>query len=57
MKILSIIGDRSQFVKEAVIQNEINKFGDIDNIKEHISSFRANEELEYLENKNFRDLR
>lgn len=35
MKILSIIGARPQFVKEAIIQNEINKFDDIEEIVVH----------------------
>lgn len=35
MKILSIIGARPQFVKEAVIQNEINKYDDIQEIVIH----------------------
>lgn len=35
MKILSIIGARPQFVKEAVVQNEINKFRDIEEIVVH----------------------
>lgn len=35
MKILSIIGARPQFVKEAIIQNEINKFNDIEEIVVH----------------------
>jgi UDP-N-acetylglucosamine 2-epimerase (non-hydrolysing) len=35
MKILSVIGARPQFVKEAVIQNEINKFDDIEEIVVH----------------------
>lgn len=35
MKILSIIGARPQFVKEAIIQNEINKFEDIQEIVVH----------------------
>jgi UDP-GlcNAc3NAcA epimerase len=35
MKILSIIGARPQFVKEAIIQNEINKYGDIDEVVVH----------------------
>lgn len=35
MKILSIIGARPQFVKEAIVQNEINKFDDIEEIVVH----------------------
>jgi len=35
MKILSIIGARPQFVKEAIIQSEINKFDDIQEIVVH----------------------
>ena len=35
MKILSIIGARPQFVKEAIIQQEINKFNDIEEIVIH----------------------
>lgn len=35
MKILSIIGARPQFVKEAIIQNEINKYDDIEEIVVH----------------------
>jgi UDP-N-acetylglucosamine 2-epimerase (non-hydrolysing) len=35
MKVLSVIGARPQFVKEAVIQNEINKFDDIKEIVVH----------------------
>lgn len=35
MKILSIIGARPQFVKEAIIQNEMNKFDDIEEIVVH----------------------
>lgn len=35
MKILSIIGARPQFVKEAIIQNEINKFNDIEEVVVH----------------------
>ena len=35
MKILSIIGARPQFIKEAVIQNEINKFDGIEEIVVH----------------------
>ncbi|HQL36473.1 MAG TPA: UDP-N-acetylglucosamine 2-epimerase (non-hydrolyzing) [Bacillota bacterium] len=35
MKILSIIGARPQFVKEAIIQSEINKFNDIQEIVVH----------------------
>lgn len=35
MKILSIIGARPQFVKEAIIQNEIKKYDDIEEIVVH----------------------
>lgn len=35
MKILSIIGARPQFVKEAIIQSEINKFNDIEEVVVH----------------------
>lgn len=35
MKILSIIGARPQFVKEAIIQNEINRYNDIKEIVVH----------------------
>ena len=35
MKILSIIGARPQFVKEAIIQNKINKYDDIEEIVVH----------------------
>lgn len=35
MKILSIIGARPQFVKEAIVQNEINKFQDIEEMVVH----------------------
>ncbi len=35
MKILSIIGARPQFVKEAIVQNEINKHEDIEEIVVH----------------------
>jgi len=35
MKILSIIGARPQFVKEAIVQNEINKFDDIQEVVVH----------------------
>jgi len=35
MKILSVIGARPQFVKEAIVQNEINKFDDIEEIVVH----------------------
>lgn len=35
MKILSIIGARPQFVKEAVVQNEINKYEDIKEVVVH----------------------
>ncbi len=35
MKILSVVGARPQFVKEAIIQNEINKFNDIDEVVVH----------------------
>jgi UDP-N-acetylglucosamine 2-epimerase len=35
MKILSIIGARPQFIKEAIIQNEINKNDDIDEVVVH----------------------
>lgn len=35
MKILSIIGARPQFVKEAIVQNEINKYNDIEEIVVH----------------------
>ena len=35
MKILSIIGARPQFIKEAIIQNEINKFDDIKEVVVH----------------------
>lgn len=35
MKILSIIGARPQFVKEAIIQNEINKYDDIEEVVIH----------------------
>lgn len=35
MKILSIIGARPQFIKEAIIQNEINKFDDIEEVVVH----------------------
>lgn len=35
MKVLSIIGARPQFVKEAIIQHEVNKFDDIEEIVVH----------------------
>jgi UDP-N-acetylglucosamine 2-epimerase (non-hydrolysing) len=35
MKILSIVGARPQFVKEAIIQHEINKFNDIEEVVVH----------------------
>jgi UDP-N-acetylglucosamine 2-epimerase len=35
MKILSVIGARPQFVKEAIVQHEINKFDDIKEIVVH----------------------
>lgn len=35
MKILSIVGTRPQFVKEAVVQQEINKYNDIEEIVVH----------------------
>ena len=35
MKILSIIGARPQFIKEAIVQNEINKFSDIEEVVVH----------------------
>ena len=35
MKVLSIIGARPQFVKEAVVQNEMNKFDDIEEVVVH----------------------
>lgn len=35
MKILSIIGARPQFVKEAIVQSEINKYDDIEEIVVH----------------------
>lgn len=35
MKILSIVGARPQFVKESIIQNEINKFDDIEEVVVH----------------------
>lgn len=35
MKVLSIIGARPQFVKEAIVQHEINKFNDIDEVVVH----------------------
>lgn len=35
MKILSIIGARPQFVKEAIVQYEINKFNDIEEVVVH----------------------
>lgn len=35
MKILSIIGARPQFVKEAIIQNEINKYDDLKEVVVH----------------------
>lgn len=35
MKILSIVGARPQFVKEAIIQNEINKFDDVEEVVVH----------------------
>ncbi|MDO5018693.1 MAG: UDP-N-acetylglucosamine 2-epimerase (non-hydrolyzing) [Lagierella massiliensis] len=35
MKILSIIGARPQFVKEAIIQHEINKYEDIEEVVVH----------------------
>lgn len=35
MKILSIIGARPQFVKEAIVQNEISKFNDIKEVVVH----------------------
>lgn len=35
MKILSVIGARPQFVKEAIIQNEINKYKDINEVVVH----------------------
>lgn len=35
MRILSIIGARPQFVKEAIIQDEINKFKEIDEVVVH----------------------
>lgn len=35
MKILSIIGARPQFVKEAVVQHEINKYRDIEEVVVH----------------------
>jgi len=35
MKILSVIGARPQFIKEAVIQNEINKCPNIKEIVVH----------------------
>lgn len=35
MKILSIIGARPQFIKEAIIQHEINKYNDIEEVVVH----------------------
>lgn len=35
MKILSIIGARPQFVKEAIVQHEINKYNDMEEIVVH----------------------
>lgn len=35
MKVLSIVGTRPQFIKEAIVQNEINKFSDIEEIVAH----------------------
>ncbi len=35
MKILSIVGARPQFIKEAIVQNEINKHDDIEEIVVH----------------------
>ena len=35
MKILSVIGARPQFIKEAIVQNEINKYKDIEEVVVH----------------------
>ena len=35
MKIMSIIGARPQFVKEAIVQHEINKYDDIEEVVVH----------------------